>query len=274
FGVPPVWQPGGVGGGGPVTVSENVPVAVAPAASVTVTVNVDVPVAVGAPSSSPDGRSVRPAGGRPDQGDGAVPPLARQLALKKLLTNTFLPAPMSHTPPAQVKNWVLIASGAGVPVPVPVIGTVCGLFAALSVKVRVAVRVPVVVGEKVTEVRQLWPGASVRPGHPSLTMVKSSALPLSCTPLTNRFAVPVLVAVIVCAALVVPVACGANVSEAGESESAGADPPAPPPPPPPPWSASAGARTAKAPATSSGTVIHSRNRRSRIVWTSIPSRPG
>src|SRR5215472_18130817 len=65
--VPPVWQPGGVGGGGPVTVSANVPVAVAPAASVTVTGNVWVPSVVGAPSSSPDGHSASPAGGCPDQ---------------------------------------------------------------------------------------------------------------------------------------------------------------------------------------------------------------
>src|ERR671934_745965 len=47
---PPVWQPGGLGGGGSVTVSENLPVAVAPLASVTVTVNVDVPFTVGEPS--------------------------------------------------------------------------------------------------------------------------------------------------------------------------------------------------------------------------------
>src|ERR671939_1145893 len=60
--VPPVWQPGGVGGGGSVTVSENVPVAVAPLASVTVTVNVEVPFTLGEPSRRPDGRSVSPAG--------------------------------------------------------------------------------------------------------------------------------------------------------------------------------------------------------------------
>src|SRR3954451_16036773 len=43
---PPVWQPAGVGGGGPATVSENVPVAVEPSASVTVTLKVDVPSVV------------------------------------------------------------------------------------------------------------------------------------------------------------------------------------------------------------------------------------
>src|SRR5712691_1318751 len=63
FSFPPAWQPRGLGAGGPATVSENVPVAVAPAASVTVTVNCDVPVVAGAPSSSPEGRSVNPAGG-------------------------------------------------------------------------------------------------------------------------------------------------------------------------------------------------------------------
>src|SRR5215472_3225089 len=153
--VPPVWQPGGVGGGGPVTVSENVPVAVAPAASVTVTVNVEVPVVVGAPSSSPDGRSASPAGGCPDQVYGAVPPLARKVVVKKLLTNTLWPAPMSHAPPVQVKNWVLIASGGLVPVPVPVSGAVCGLPGALSVTVSAADRVPAAVGEKVIDMVQL-----------------------------------------------------------------------------------------------------------------------
>ena len=58
--------------------------------------------------------------------------------------------------------------------PVPVIGTVCGLFAALSLSVNVAERVPVPVGEKVIDTEQLVPGASVRPEQPSLTWVKSS----------------------------------------------------------------------------------------------------
>src|SRR5262249_59747440 len=71
--VPPVWQPGGVGGGGPVTVSENVPVAVAPAASVTVTVNVEVPVVAGAPGRSPDGGPARPGRGGPGTRGGGGP---------------------------------------------------------------------------------------------------------------------------------------------------------------------------------------------------------
>src|ERR687885_1221008 len=91
--VPPVGQPDGVGGGGSMTVSENVPVAFAPAESVTVTVNVEVPFTLGAPSRSPDGRSVSPAGTCPDHVYGAVPPVAVKVVLKKLLTNTFWPAP-------------------------------------------------------------------------------------------------------------------------------------------------------------------------------------
>jgi hypothetical protein len=62
-----------------------------------------------------------------------VPPVASNVVVKKLLMKSLWPAPMSHTPLAQVKNWSLIASGGLVPVPVPVSGTDCGLFAALSV---------------------------------------------------------------------------------------------------------------------------------------------
>src|SRR5919204_3115623 len=76
FRVPPVWQPGGLGGGGSMTVSENVPVDFAPAESVTVTVKVEVPFTLGEPSRRPDGRRVSPAGTCPDQVYGAAPPLA------------------------------------------------------------------------------------------------------------------------------------------------------------------------------------------------------
>src|SRR5438874_13009006 len=81
---------------------------------------------------------------------------------------------MSQTPFAQVKKRESIASGGFWPVPVPVIGTVCGLFAALSVRMNVADRVPDAVGENVIDTLQLVPGARVRPEQPSLTCVKSS----------------------------------------------------------------------------------------------------
>src|SRR6185503_4082718 len=89
FGLPPVWQPLGLGAGELVTVRVNVPVAVAPVASVTVAVKLAGPRVVGAPSSRPDGRRVKPAGGCPDQVYGALPPVAWKVVVKKLLTNTL-----------------------------------------------------------------------------------------------------------------------------------------------------------------------------------------
>src|SRR3954454_21917715 len=120
---PPVWQPPGVGPGGLATVSENVPVAVDPSASVTVMLKVDVPSVVGDPKTSPEGLSMRPADTVPDHVYGEWPPLARKLVAKKLLTNTLLPAPMSHMPFAHLMNCVLMASGGVVPAPEPVSGT-------------------------------------------------------------------------------------------------------------------------------------------------------
>src|SRR3954453_12215701 len=123
FLTPPVWQPPGVGPGGLATVSENVPVAVDPSASVTVTLNVDVPSVVGDPRTSPEGLSARPAGTAPDHVYGEWPPLARKPVEKKLLTNTLLPAPMSHTPFVHVMNRVSMASGGVFLAPEPVSGT-------------------------------------------------------------------------------------------------------------------------------------------------------
>ena len=77
----------------------------------TVTVNVEAPLTLGAPRR-PDDRSVNPAGTWPDHVYGAVPPLARKLVEKKLLTNTLWPAPMSQTPFAHVKKRLSIASAA------------------------------------------------------------------------------------------------------------------------------------------------------------------
>jgi hypothetical protein len=228
-----------------------------PAASVTVTVKVCVPSVAGAPSSSPEGRRVSPAGGCPDQVYGDVPPVASKLVVKKLLTNTLWPAPMSHTPLAQVKNWVVIASGGLVPEPVPVSGAVCGLPGALSVTVSAAVRVPEAVGLKVIGMSQLVPGARVRPEQPSLTTVKSSVLGTAAL-LMNIDASPVLATVIVCGALAVPMACEPNVNEGGVNVTA---------------AAAAGA--AIAPTATSAAAATGSNRRSRgILRTSRSSKPG
>src|SRR5919204_2630603 len=144
-----------------------------------------------------------------------------KVVVKKLLTNTFWPAPMSQTPFAQVKKRVSIASGGFVPVPVPVNGTVCGLPAALSVSVNAADRVPDAVGENVIDTLQLVPGASVSPEQPSLTSVKSSVFGTAAL-LMNSDALPVFVMVIDCGALVVPIAWSANVSDVGVNATAGA----------------------------------------------------
>jgi hypothetical protein len=133
-----------------------------------------------------------------------VPPLALNVVVKKLFRNTFWPAPMSQTPFAQVKNRVSIASGAAVPLPVPVSGTDCGLRAALSVKLKLAERVPGAVGEKVIETLQLAPAASVSPEQPSLTSVKSSVFGTAAL-LMNSDALPLFATVIDCGALVVPI---------------------------------------------------------------------
>src|SRR4051794_33690668 len=123
FLTPPVWQPAGVGPGGLATVSENVPVAVDPSASVSVTLKVEDPSEVGDPKTSPEGLSTRPAGTVPDHVYGGWPPLPRKLVAKKLLTNTLLPAPMSHTPFAHDMKRVSMASGGVFPAPEPVSGT-------------------------------------------------------------------------------------------------------------------------------------------------------
>jgi hypothetical protein len=55
-------------------------------------------------------------------------------------------------PGASEKSW-----------PVPVNDAVCGLLVALSVTVKVPLRVPLVVGSKKTPIEQLAPAASVLP---------------------------------------------------------------------------------------------------------------
>jgi hypothetical protein len=78
------------------------------------------------------------------------------------------------------------------PVPVPVSATCCGLFGALSVRIRAPVRVPGPVGVKVTTIWQLAPGAS-DPGQ-LLVWEKS---PVVVMPLMTSGLPPVLVRVTV-----------------------------------------------------------------------------
>src|SRR5579864_199650 len=92
-----------------------------------------------------------------------------------------------------------LAAGPDAAVPVPVRLTVCGLFAALSVKVIVPVRVPVAVGVNVTLIVQLPPMAT---RLPQVFVCPKSPLGTILEMLSA--AVPVFVSVSVCAALVAP----------------------------------------------------------------------
>jgi hypothetical protein len=123
-------------------------------------------------------------------------------------------------------KWVsIVRPGAVIPtgvVPVPLSAAFCGLFGALSVTTKEALRLPACDGEKTIETLQLPPGARVRPEQPSPTTVKSSVFGTAAL-FMNSDALPLLVTAIDCGALLVPVSCEVNVSAPGDSETAGAD---------------------------------------------------
>ena len=103
--------------------------------------------------------------------------------------------------------------------PVPVSDTFCGLLEAESVRVSVPVRVPAPVGVKVTLMVQLTPAAKLLP---QLLVCEKS--PLAVMELNVTAPAVSLVAVTVCAALLVPTFCDANVRLVGVVESAGCAP--------------------------------------------------
>lgn len=108
------------------------------------------------------------------------------------------------------------------PTPVPVSVTCCGLFAALSVIVTVPLKVPAVGGVKVTEIVQFFPAATLVP-----QVLVSPKFVLAAMLVMVRVALPVLVSVTVCAALVVPTLTLLKVKLAGKSWTAGAVVPMP-----------------------------------------------
>src|SRR5439155_59393 len=94
--------------------------------------------------------------------------------------------------------------------------------------VTVPVRVPVVVGVKLTLIVQLAPAATAVPQVPSPSIATES--PLIVMLLIVSVAFPVLVSVTDCVALVVPTAWLAKVNEAGERLATGpvdVEPPVP-----------------------------------------------
>jgi hypothetical protein len=112
-------------------------------------------------------------------------------------------------------------------VPVPNRVTLCGLPAALSVIVTAAFRAPTAVGVKVTLIVQLAFGATGLPAAQVVPVAsaKSPALaPVNPTLVKVRFAVPLLVTVTVCAALVVVTTCAGKFRLAGARTIPGAVP--------------------------------------------------
>jgi hypothetical protein len=104
-----------------------------------------------------------------------------------------------------------LTTGAEAAAPVPMRLTDCGLPEALSVMLRVPVRVPEAVGLKVTLMLQLAPAATELP-----QLSVSAKSPLAEILVIVKLTVPVLVSVTVCAALVVPTVWLANVNEEAE----------------------------------------------------------
>ena len=97
-------------------------------------------------------------------------------------------------------------AAAATPTPVPVRLTVCvepAVLFALSVTVRVAVRLPLAVGEKVTAILQLEAAATL-PAQLFVVEKLLAFVPLRAMLAIVRAAEPALLSVIVCAALDVP----------------------------------------------------------------------
>ncbi len=99
---------------------------------------------------------------------------------------------------SEVTERLAVVVGA---VPVPVRLTVCGLPEALSVMLKVPVRVPDAVGVNVTLMVQLAPAAT----EPPQVSVSAKSPLAAILPVIVRAALPLLDSVTVCAALVVPV---------------------------------------------------------------------
>jgi hypothetical protein len=88
---------------------------------------------------------------------------------------------------------------AGSWIPWPLNSTICGLFGALSVRVKAPVLVPAAVGAKVTLTTQLVVGCKG-----AVQLLVWAKAPLATMLVKVKAAVPVLVTVIACGLLVVP----------------------------------------------------------------------
>lgn len=130
---------------------------------------------------------------------------------------------------------------------------------ALSRMLTSALREPTAAGVNVTLIVQLAPAATLLPQL--FVWAKSPGyVPVRLTLVMLKVAVPVLVSVTVCDALVVPKFCGLNVRLVDERLTAGVgvEGDVPPPPPPPP-------QAAQTPSTSSAVAKNKAAGRRRIA---------
>jgi hypothetical protein len=105
--------------------------------------------------------------------------------------------------------------------PVPVIATDWGEPGALSVKLRVAERVPVALGVNVMETEQFAPAARLVPQVFAEIAKLDEFVPPSAIELMDAAVPPEFVRVTGCAALVDPTVCEPKVKEVGLTETAG-----------------------------------------------------
>lgn len=104
---------------------------------------------------------------------------------------------------------------------VPLSAAVCGLPEALSETDTWALVLPGAMGANATVIVQLLPAAS-DDSQVMLIALKSAAfVPAIVIELMVSAAPPVFFSVMLCVALVVPTACGANVNDVGERETVG-----------------------------------------------------
>jgi hypothetical protein len=135
-----------------------------------------------------------------------------------------LVVPTTCPPKLRLEGVILIATSVPVPLrlTVWVLPTVAPL---LSVKVSVAVALPVTVGANVTPTAQVPAGATAAPVQVFELMAKLAAfVPESATVATFNVAPPELVTVMTCAGAVDPITVAPNVTDAEDRVASGAVP--------------------------------------------------
>ncbi len=103
--------------------------------------------------------------------------------------------------------------------PVPVRLTACGAPAALSLKARIALKLPTEVGLKAMETVQLAPGVRDDPQVVADLTKAAAPVPMRFSPERVTVPVPVFFTVTICAGDVAPTLVVAKVRDVGESDT-------------------------------------------------------